>query len=322
MAQDASVSGSGNVVVQIIGDGNDVTLTNVQARLRLTRYANRRSANPGELELLDPYARALPLVGRKSELESLTQWLASSRPISIAVWTGLPGSGKTRLALELIERATSEYWNAGFLKSDELARFTEQGATWIWNCKTLVVVDNAALQATALARWFEDLADDERAPEEPLRILLVERYADQESGWWQRAFNSHGWGSRTVRRLLDPDRPVLLPRIADPDEQRSILSAVLDHLHAPVRPPEPRAFPAFDRTLVEQSWAGEPLFLIMAALVTAREGLGHVLTLRRTDLADELAKIERYRIEQIARSRQVEPSFLTHMAAIVTLCHG
>ncbi len=322
MTQDASVSGSGNVVVQIIGDRNEVALAGAQASLRLTRYANRRSTNPDELDFLSPYSRALPLVGRKPELAALTQWLDSSRPVSIAVWVGLPGTGKTRLALELVERASAKGWSAGFVRSDELARFTQQGANWVWNRKTLIVVDDPVKQAPTLARWFETLADDERAPRHPLRILIVERHADQDSGWWQTVFDSHGHDSRMVRRLLDPERPVVLSRIADPDEQRQIFSETLNRLQATAKSSSSQTATEFNRAATQQDWLGEPLFLITAALVASSKGLRYVLSLNRTDLAHELAKNERDRIKEIARTHNAEPTFLVHMAAIVSLARG
>jgi hypothetical protein len=104
---------------------------------------------------------------------------------------------------------------------------------------------------------------------------------------------------------------VALSVLADAADRRAILSGVLEQVGGSVRPPEAGANPAFDRRLMELAWAGEPLFLMMAA----QAGLGGVLALGRTDIALRLADVELNRLGGIARSHGVEPVLLGHMAA-------
>jgi hypothetical protein len=84
--QRAEASGTGNVVVQIAGDGNTVIAGS--AHLTLTRYLNRRVAaalgetGRGEAaELLSPYALSVPLVGREAELADLWRWMDAWRDL-------------------------------------------------------------------------------------------------------------------------------------------------------------------------------------------------------------------------------------------------
>jgi hypothetical protein len=130
--QRADIDGSGNVIVQILGNDNRLDLP--RPHLRLTRYLTRRERVETEADLLSPYARSIPLVGRKREMAELRAWLASGRPIAVRVLTGRAGAGKTRLALELCEEMLAEGWAAGFVESEELGRFQDKQnlADWGW----------------------------------------------------------------------------------------------------------------------------------------------------------------------------------------------
>jgi len=94
--------------------------------LVLERPTQRRKDIRSELDLLIPYQRTTTFVGRGAELESLRAWLQSEAPISASVVTGGGGSGKTRLAVELIEwldGADPPQWTCGFLTREEMERF-------------------------------------------------------------------------------------------------------------------------------------------------------------------------------------------------------
>ena len=318
----------GEAIVQATGDGSRADPA--QPYLRLTRHLARRDVRRDsdgqevETDLVSAYTRSIDLLGRQPDLDDLQAWLDREAPISVRVITGQAGAGKTRLALELCERAAKADWQAGFVTLEELTRFAKQGDLdlWDWNAPTLVVVDYAAGQATALSGWLSNLASRGLEPGSTrLRILLLERQADP-TGWWQTVFGRGGGDARAVQALLDPSKPVALARLRDPTTQRAILTATLELAGSSERPPEPGSDPAFDQRLAEIAWGGEPLFLMMAGLTAAQAGIGAVLALSRDKLAFEPADSELARIGRAAQAHGVPEPLLIHLAAMTTLRQG
>ncbi len=122
--------------------------------LKLTQHLKSRVDS--EIDLLSPYSRSIPLVGRREEREKLRAWLARDKPISVRVLTGRAGAGKTRFALELCDELFIEGWAAGFVESGELSRFYDRQnlADWGWGRPTLIVIDYAAIHAERLNDWL------------------------------------------------------------------------------------------------------------------------------------------------------------------------
>ncbi len=321
-AQRADVHGRDNVVIQIEGDGNTVLVH--LPHLTLTRYLARRAPPVSDIGLLSPYALSIPMVGRDPMMAALQRWQAAAQGVSIRVLTGRAGSGKTRLALELCDAAVDQGWDAGFVTHRELVRFGAQQnlAAWGWQQPTLLVIDYAAAHSRLLHEWFVELSTDRGTTAHPLRILLLERHADPAGGWWESVFGIGGWDAQYVRQLLDPPGPVVLPSLADPDDRRRVFTTLLERHGSNLRAPDAGADPTFDQRLAELTWAGEPLLLMMAALVAAERGFASVLSLARTDLAFEIARREMSRLERLANDRDVDGHFLCHMAAYATLCQG
>ena len=318
--QSAVVPGTGNLVIQA---GRDVNLA-AGPKLYLTTYESRRGRIDSDADMLTAQARAIEMFGRAAEMRGLGRWLRNDRAITVRVLTGTAGTGKTRLALELVDEAIGHDWDAGFVTDRELVRFAAQAnlAAWGWQNPTLIVVDYAAARARQLGTWLAELADNDSAT--PLRLLLLERHADPDAGWWREALGRGGGEARARRALLDPAAPVAVPPLVDIEVRRRILAVILTRVSSDVRPPEPGENPEFDARLARVSWGGEPLFLQMAGVLAAETGFGHVLTLSRADLAFELADREIARIEGIAKANGMEPAkdFVVHMAAYATLCQG
>ncbi len=67
-------------------------------------------------------ARKVPFVGREAELDRLRDFLFGAEDFRWWLATGPGGSGKSRLALELCQRAGA-CWRTGFLPGSELERF-------------------------------------------------------------------------------------------------------------------------------------------------------------------------------------------------------
>ncbi|WP_429297532.1 tetratricopeptide repeat protein [Paraburkholderia atlantica] len=316
--QEASVTGTGNTVVQIVGDCNRVTAG--YPHLTLTRYLARRQIRQ-DLDRLSPYTRSTPLLGRETELASLHAFLNAPAPMLARVLVGGGGGGKTRLALELCEQASATGWNAGFVTRTELHRFfaAQNLSDWGWQKPTLIVVDYAAEHAELLGRWLDELTDRVAPPQHVLRLLLLERSARTDAGWWTTVFASGGWGAANKRALLDPAEPVPILPLAHVEDRLKLLEAMLSQASA--GPPIGRHYAAYRDKLMQLEWSGDPLFLMMAALAMVQVGPANP-ELGRTDLADALAGREADRLQQLARARSLDPALVQHLAACVTLAQG
>jgi hypothetical protein len=134
----------------------EAMLTAGAAHLSLDQRHRPRARPRDERELLLTELRATTLVGREADLVALKAWLDSPRGISARCITGQAGAGKTRLALELCERAEQAGWAVGFARQEELARFhaNHSPGDWQWPSRTLVVVDYAAASVQVLRSWL------------------------------------------------------------------------------------------------------------------------------------------------------------------------
>lgn len=309
------------ILVMAEGGGPKLTLTP-------PRRTARRDPIESDLDLLLAYHRSIPLIGRQAEMESLLAWLDSEKDIAVRTVSGSAGAGKTRLAIELIE-AAGEEWDAGFVTDQELRRFhaAQNLGEWGWRKPTLIVVDYAAALLKPLWGWLGELAQQGLDDKPPLRLLLLERQADEESGWL-RSLISTEFSGGGVEHLFDPIEPLLLNPLGSEADRREILSvtmaeaARIRQMAAPALP-SPGEDAHFDQRLESAAWS-DPLVLMMAALVAVESGVGTAMALSRRDLAFDLAKRRLKRIRKFAAGgeQSVEASLLVHMAAYVTLCQG
>ena len=295
---------------------------------------HRLKAPPSDLrELLMTELRATDLVGREEELQSLKLWLAMARErrdISLHCLTGRAGAGKTRLAIELCEWAEYAGWSTGFVRQEELARFHEHHhpSEWRWPRPTLIVVDYAAASARVLRSWLDELARGEAGRQEaPLRILLLERHADREAGWWADLVRPGGLSGRGPDVLIDDGAPLALGPLRSDAHRRALLTQAMQ-LAAPVIgksavPLPPAGTDAlFDQRLSSNAIETEPLFLIMAGVVAVESDAPAALALGRLDLGELVADAERSRLQRLARAAGADDSLTLHLAACVTLQGG
>jgi hypothetical protein len=124
----ASVQGHGNVVVQLVGDGNAINWQPDKPSLWLATYDSsllseirikspQDGLHPGytatgceELGILSPFTRSLTLLGRDGDLHALAAWLEGPDPISVQVVVGGGGRGKTRLAQNFAIKLKTNGW--------------------------------------------------------------------------------------------------------------------------------------------------------------------------------------------------------------------
>lgn len=310
--------GSGNIIVQAV----DSTVSiGAPATLKLYPWHRRPRQAKSDVALLDPFTQSVGFVGRASELARLEAWLRGAAPVSARCLTGRAGSGKTRLAIELCARAEAleGTWDVGFLSHSELQRFfdKENLGTWGWRRPTLIVLDYAAGAGRSLKPWLEELSRNPGDPQRPLRLLLLERFADQSAGWWTELMRT-GWGDAGIPELFEPPTPEPLDPIA-PDDSAALLAAVRQAVDG--GPSEPVLGPAMANDA--GAHAPEALDLLMAGLAAAK-GFAPAdgRPTGRIELAKALAGHERRRLDLIARDRALEAAALAHMAAMLTLQGG
>ncbi len=201
ISQSVVVAGSDNLVTLTFG-ATGVALPLVRRHIPAPRRRARR-----ELDLLRADADALPFVGRVDLRAELHAWLNEVRDISVHALTGRAGTGKTRLAIQLCAEAKERGWLAGFLAPGDLAPMVDTLAahSFAWSGDTLLVLDYAARIADPLGRWLDRLAATSLSTR--LRILLLEREAPEQFGWWRELTDPPLDGAAPRRDLFHSDRP-------------------------------------------------------------------------------------------------------------------
>ncbi|MBB5057432.1 hypothetical protein HDF16_002138 [Granulicella aggregans] len=178
----------------------------------------------------------------------------------------------------------------------------------------------------ALKQWFTQLADHEVAQNHgvpALRILLLERHASDESGWYRGLADSTSAGRR-IKELLRPrtSRPIAP---IEGDDRLEVLQAGMSLAAGLAGQSCEALFPLrtdhnFDRILAQPQWR-DPLLLLMAALSGAGGSLHKALALSRRELAIEVATRERDRFS-LGITNASRKSVLLHLYGCAVLCGG
>lgn len=140
----------------------------------------------------------IPYLDRGGHLKVLSDWMASNNPFAICLLAGRGGSGKTRLGVELCERARSQAgWLSGLLQGQAdptgLADLVH-----IPNPK-LIVIDYAESRRKQLEMILPQLKRTATIAR-PVRVLLLVRAVPQRSGDWTEALRG---GSEWLESTLD-----------------------------------------------------------------------------------------------------------------------
>ena len=154
--------------------------------------AARRVIEPehGPAGLLDPALGVVPFVGREEELAALEDWCTDGDIGLVRLVTGGGGSGKTRLALELMRRMNGRGWKCVPVGEDAEREAVAAGRAVASRAGLLLVVDYAEAR-NGLEGLLEAAARDEGR----VRVLLLAR---QAGDWWERLQG----GGAAVRGLV------------------------------------------------------------------------------------------------------------------------
>ncbi len=163
----------------------------------------------GPAHLLEPGLGVVPFIGRTTELDQLGAWCEDQRAGQVRLVTGAGGSGKTRLAIELIRQMRARGWRCGWVAEGHehdalrLERAAEPKA------KLLLVADYSEGRPR-----LDELLEAAARDEGHVRILLLAR---QAGDWWQHL--EAGVGA-TRDLVLDASR-FITPLAEDVDSRLS-----------------------------------------------------------------------------------------------------
>lgn len=131
--------------------------------------------------------QAIPFCGREEEMEKLLEFLSNDTRFSWWSMTGQAGAGKSRLALELLNRLPATWF--GFFIKDRIFKIGDDFKPF---ADTLVIVDYVCGRESIIADIIEELSQIFSSTTYKLRILLIERENSRESGSWYAKLNQFG----------------------------------------------------------------------------------------------------------------------------------
>ena len=263
-----------------------LALHDLSARVSLQIDRPQRLQRAPLSRLLRPYNAFIDLIGREPELTALNSFCDDTAAFRWKVLTGQGGVGKTRLALELAKTREEAGWNAGFLSAESLRAWVKHDGFPRWSplADTLVVIDYAAAKTEDLRPLIQRCGEWAQTKTEPthLRLLLLERQADPDTGWLYDLLSfAEGALRDRVWETMEAVQEITPPGREAPDEvMQMILHAAFEGwARLPGDPPP--AVPNLDGQQLRElrrETQGRPLFLQMAALRACAENNASKLT--------------------------------------------
>jgi hypothetical protein len=167
------------------------------------------AANPAPSTAVRPEYDRTPFAGRERELADLLAWATDSAATATQLVVGDPGSGRTRLAMELCDRMRAKGWLAGLV--DGVVPAAQLSGIAILHWPLLMVVDDAEDRPGQLVALAEAAAKRAENVNEPTRLLLLTRSAGPSLR------NLRGHSAKHVARQFGTKQIALTARGARPD---------------------------------------------------------------------------------------------------------
>lgn len=130
--------------------------------------------------LFRPEYGVLPLIGREEELEALRAWCNHEVKFAVVAHAAPGGTGKTRLALQLIKELRIQGWLSAFVTNQEVLPLLVSASL---PYQILLVLDYADYKAPALDSMLSS-AERLKLKGHKIRLLLLAR---PDSEWWDHA---------------------------------------------------------------------------------------------------------------------------------------
>jgi tetratricopeptide (TPR) repeat protein len=306
------------------------TLGEFKANITLTLDIREPEQGQQPSKWLRYYYRFIPLLGREREMEMLKGWCDENAAFGWMTMTGDAGIGKTRLAQEFALDLKEMSWDTGFLTETALKNLIDHDQFLHWEpiADTFLVIDYAATRGNLLKPLFERIAtwaqkDKGNKRGAKIRVLLLERHADLESGWLQKVFDSgEGASSEDIKDALHGQRPYPLPAPEDknPNEtMMQILQATFDTWKKLTKenPPELQELEESGLRELRRNTEGRPIYLQMAGLHACEIGNPQELIhWGKSELLDMALKRE-YKYIRDRCQNQTNPNVINRAGALL-----
>ncbi len=260
--------------------------------------------------LLRARSGVVPYAARGSLLDGLLDWAGRPGGFSGCVIGGRGGTGKTRLAVEVCDRAAARGWLCGLLTSGADRASLE--ALVEVPTPRLVVVDYAEARTEQLEVVLPSLAL-RATPEHPVRALLLVRAGPRRTGDWTEALRRRGDLLDAV--LDDMELRVLEDEPIGPAEREDLFRAAADAFS---RRAVPEVLPVPAPPPLGAAPFASPLLVVVAAYLAVHGG-GSGIPETRAELLEGLAAHEDHYWEASAAGLDTDETLRRRVVALATL---
>jgi hypothetical protein len=207
--------------------------------------------------LLRPEFAIVPFYGRERDLADLLAWTESDPSVSVRLYTGPGGIGKTRLMIECCNRLTSS-WRAGFLNREVSSSDWSLAldAPFESNQRLFVVIDYAETRKSEVVSVIRRALA--RSTKASVRVVLLARATGD---WWR---GLQGQSDVVGQFLVGPSTSILAlaPVASDSGHRRELFTRAAESFASKINGARvPSELPALDADHYKRA-----LYLLITAL--------------------------------------------------------